>query len=60
MSRRSTIWLVIAVLFLLLNAAGAAWAALQGELIHTVVHAVLTVLSVYAVRRILAPRAAGY
>jgi hypothetical protein len=44
MSRRSKIWRVVAVLFTLLNAAGAVWAAVMGEPLHCALHVVLTLL----------------
>jgi len=55
MTRRSKVWLVVAVLFTLINVIGGVMAALQGELLHTGVHAVLMVLGASLVWR-LAPR----
>jgi hypothetical protein len=55
MTRRSKIWLVVAVLFILANFAGGLMAAWQGELLHSGVHVGLLLLGVYVVRR-LAPR----
>jgi len=49
MTRRSKIWLVIAVLFVLINAAGAVIAAARGEVRHTGVHVGLLLLGAYAV-----------
>jgi hypothetical protein len=57
-ARRSRLWLVGVVLFTLVNFAGGVVAAVQGELLHTGVHAVLLVLGVYATRR-LARRVSG-
>jgi hypothetical protein len=47
--------LVVAVLFILANLAGAVVAAAQGELLHSGFHTGLLLLTVYLVRR-LAPR----
>ena len=47
-----------AALFVLVNLAGTPVAALRGELWHTVLHVVLLIVGVYAVRR-LAPRRDG-
>lgn len=55
MTRRSKVWLVVAVLFISVNLAGAGIAAVQGELLHTGVHAGLLLLGAYLVWR-LAPR----
>ena len=61
MTRRSKIWLVVAVLFVLINAAGAVIAAVRGEVIHTSVHVGLLLLGAYGVwwlvpnRRVRAP-----
>jgi len=52
---RSRVWLVVAVLFTLVNAAGGMYAALRGELLHTGIHAGLVYLGAYLVWR-LAPR----
>lgn len=53
MTRRSKIWLVAGVVFVLVNLAGGVMAAAQGELRHAGVHGVLLVLGVVFVRRIL-------
>ena len=55
MTRRAKIWRVVAVLFLVGNLAGGVVAALDGELLHTGVHAGLLLLGAYLVWR-LAPR----
>ena len=52
MTRRQRIWLVVAVLFSLGNAAGAVFAAAQGEPLHAGVHVALLVLGAYVARRI--------
>lgn len=52
MIRRSKIWLGAAVLFSVVNLAGAVMAAAQGEFLHASTHVALFVLGVYAVRRI--------
>ncbi|HEU4564037.1 MAG TPA: hypothetical protein VFS05_05300 [Gemmatimonadaceae bacterium] len=57
MKLRSTLWLV-AVLFLLVNLAGGWIAAVNGELVHTCVHAGLVLLSVPFVLRLAPKRAA--
>jgi hypothetical protein len=44
MTRRSKVWLVVAVLFSLANLAGAVFAAAQGEPIHSGVHVGLLLL----------------
>ncbi|HEU4643769.1 MAG TPA: hypothetical protein VFS44_15030 [Gemmatimonadaceae bacterium] len=49
MDRRSRIWLVLAVLFTLINAAGAVFAAARREVLHTSVHVALTALGVWLV-----------
>jgi hypothetical protein len=55
MTRRSKVWLVVAVLFTIVNFAGGVIAAAAGELLHTGVHAGLLLLGAYVVWR-LAPR----
>ncbi len=55
MTRRSKVWLVVAVLFTFLNFAGGVFAAARGELLHTGIHAGLLLLGAYLVWR-LAPR----
>ena len=52
MTRRSKVWLTVAVLFTAINAAGAPMAAVPGEWLHAGVHVVLTLVGVYWVRRI--------
>lgn len=49
MTRRSKVWLVVAVLFTGVNFAGAWFAAAQGELRHTAVHVVLLLAGAYLV-----------
>ena len=60
MSRRSRIWLVVAVLFSLLNLAGATYAAMQHELLHACTHGVLMLVGALVVRRIVVQRLAAY
>jgi hypothetical protein len=55
MARRSKLWLAVAVLFTVLNFAGGVFAAVQGELLHSGVHAGLLLLGAFAVWQ-LAPR----
>jgi hypothetical protein len=57
---RSRIWLVVAVLFLLVNVAGGAYSAWQGEWLHTGIHAVLALLGEYWVWRLTSRRVAEY
>ena len=52
MTRRSKVWLVVAVLFTFLNFAGGVFAAAQGELLHTSTHAGLLLLGAYLVWRL--------
>jgi hypothetical protein len=59
MTRRSKIWLVVAVLFNLVNLGGAVIAALQGEVLHACGHVLLLIPGVYVMRRVLATRNAG-
>jgi hypothetical protein len=49
MTRRSKIWLVVAVLFGIANLAGAGFAAAQGEVHHAATHIGLALLGAYAV-----------
>lgn len=52
MTRRSKIWLALAVLFSAANFAGGLFAAAQGELVHAGGHAVLMLLGLYPVWRL--------
>ncbi len=52
MTRRSKVWLVVAVLFIFVNFAGGVFAAARGELLHTGIHAGLLLLGAYLARRI--------
>ena len=56
MTRRSTIWMGVAVVFCLVNLAGAVMAALAGERRHAATHAVLALVGAYYARRIWARR----
>ena len=58
--RRSKVWLVVAVLFILVNVGGGAFSAWQGEWLHTGVHAVLALLGEYFVWRLTSRRVADY
>lgn len=60
MSLRSKIWLVVAALFTLLNLAGAAYAAIQLEILHACVHGVLALLGAWLVGRIVGSRVESY
>ncbi|MDQ3950209.1 MAG: hypothetical protein M3282_07670 [Gemmatimonadota bacterium] len=59
MTRRSKVWLAAAVLFTLVNLAGGVFAATQGELLHTGIHAGLLLLGAYLVRRLATRRYAA-
>ena len=50
-SSRSMIWRVLVMLFIVGNLAGAAYAAVLGELLHMGVHAALLLLTAYLVWR---------
>lgn len=52
MTRRSKVWLVVAVLFIFVNFVGGVIAAVGGELLHTGIHAGLLLLGAYYARRI--------
>jgi hypothetical protein len=52
MTRRSKVWLAVAVLFTLLNLGGAVMAAAQGELLHSASHVALTLVGAYVVWRL--------
>ncbi len=56
MTRRSKVWLVVAVLFTFLNFVGGVFAAARGELLHTGIHAGLLLLGAYLVRRLASRR----
>ena len=56
MDRRSKRWMAAALLFLLVNVAGAAYAAMQGEIRHAGLHIVLLLPGLYLVRRLAANR----
>lgn len=60
MTRRSKIWLVVAVLFTFANLVGAGYAAMQGELLHTGIHALLMLLGAYLVGRLVARSVESY
>ena len=55
MTRRSTIWRVVAALFTAINLGGAAYAAVGGEGLHTGAHIALMLLGAFVVWR-LSPR----
>ncbi len=52
MTRRSKLWLALAMVFSAVNFAGGLFAAVQGELLHAGVHAVLMLLGLYPVWRL--------
>ena len=52
MTRRSKIWRVVAALFAVGNLAGAAYAAVLGEGLHTGAHIALMLLGAYVVWRL--------
>lgn len=55
MTPRTRVWWLVAVLFTLINAAGAVYALLVNEPIHCGIHAGLTILGAYLTWK-LAPR----
>ena len=59
MTRRSKIWLAVAVLFTLVNLAGGVFAAAGGELLHAALHVALTLLGAYVALRIASRRGEG-
>lgn len=56
MARRIKLWPVVVVVFLVANVAGGIYAAVQGELLHACLHAVLTIPAAYLAWRLVAPR----
>jgi hypothetical protein len=60
MTRRSRIWMVLAVLFLVVNAGGAAFAAAAGELRHGALHVALLLPGVLLLRWLAARRSSSY
>lgn len=60
MTRRSKVWWVVAVVFSLVNLAGAIFAALQGEPVHTGIHGGLLLIGGYLVWRLAPKRVAEY
>jgi hypothetical protein len=60
MTRCSKIGMLAAVLFIVVNAAGGVYAAVQGELLHAGVHGVLMLLGEYAVWRLWPRRVPSY
>jgi hypothetical protein len=60
MTRRTKIWLVVGVLFVLANLAGAGMAAAGREWAHMGLHTGLLLLGEYFVWRLLTRRAARY
>lgn len=59
MTRRSKVWLVVAVLFLVVNLVGAGVAAADGEWLHAGIHAGLLLPGAYLVRWLARRRYAG-
>lgn len=60
MTRRSLGWWIVAVLFFVVNALGAAWAAWHDELAHTGLHVALLIPAAWVVWRYAPRRAPGY
>lgn len=60
MTRRATLGMAVAVLFILVNVAGLAWAAAAGEVAHAGLHAVLALVAAHLVGRAGARRIARY
>lgn len=52
MNSRPRLWLVVAVIFSLVNLGGMVFAAARLEVVHTVVHAVLLLPALYLVWRL--------
>jgi hypothetical protein len=52
MTRREKVWLVVADVFVIINLAGAGFAAAGGELLHATVHVGLLILGAYLVWRL--------
>ena len=52
MTRRSKVWLVVGVLFILANIGGGVVAAAEGEPVHAGIHAALVLVGAYFVRRV--------
>ncbi len=51
--RRSRLWLPVGLLYFVVNAGGAVFAAVQGEPLHSATHVVLLLLGTYAANRIM-------
>ena len=60
MTRRAKIWLVVAVLFVLVNLGGLVMAALAGELLHAALHLALGLLGAVGASRLAPRRVASY
>ena len=60
MSRRARIWLVVAVIFTLVNLAGAVLASLTGEVAHSLTHIGMLVATAVLVHRFMPRPAANY
>ena len=58
MTRRPKLLMLVAVLFTLVNIAGAAYAGALGEWVHTGVHVALALAGEYAIWRLLQKRSA--
>lgn len=51
--RRSRLWLLVGLLYFVVNAGGAVFAATQGEPLHAAIHVALLLLGVYVANRIM-------
>ena len=60
MSRRARIWFIVAAIFTVVNLWGMVMAAAAGEVIHTCIHIVLTLLGAVAAWRLLPRRVSTY
>ena len=60
MSRRTRIWMVVAVIFTLVNLGGAVAAAFAGEVMHAATHAGLIVATAVVVWRLVPRRAVNH
>lgn len=56
MTRRSKIWVAIAVIFTLINLVSAVYAAILAEGLHAAIHVALTLVGGYVLRRLLRPK----
>ena len=60
MSRRARFWMVVAVVFTLVNLGGAVFAALTGEVTHSLTHVGMLVATAVLLHRFMPRAAANY